>query len=219
MQQSSLEKCPLFHGLSKADFEAALLFFCAKKEAYKKGTILSLLSDPSPSFALVLSGTVHVCYEEADGNRVIYAAVTDGQTFGESLRYLMLEPNVYPIAETDIELLLLSTENLHIFPKTPLEFELQSRFTSMIAKKALEMNGRIQILSKHKMRDKIYATFSLFGGKADAKPFSLPFDRYGMAFYLGVDRSALSRELSLLKKDGVLSYRKNQFIWYKAEPK
>ena len=212
----SLQKCPLFRGLTQDELEMAFSFFEARKVAFKKGSILSVLRSSSPAFALVLRGTVHVCHDEADGNRIIMATVTGGQTFGESLCYLRMEPTVYPIAETDIEMLLFSADKLQNFPKTPLEFELQSRFTAMIARKALEMNGRIQILSKHKMRDKICATFTLFGGKPDAKPFRLPFDRSGMAFYLGVDRSALSRELSLLKAEGVISYRKNEFVWYKV---
>ena len=32
-----------------------------------------------------------------------------------------------------------------------------------------------------------------------------------MADYLGVDRSALSKELSKMKKEGVLTYKKNAF--------
>jgi Mn-dependent DtxR family transcriptional regulator len=33
-----------------------------------------------------------------------------------------------------------------------------------------------------------------------------------MAEYLNVDRSALSRELSNMKKEGLIDYRKNRFI-------
>ena len=41
--------------------------------------------------------------------------------------------------------------------------------------------------------------------------FSIPFDRQQLADYLGVDRSALSNELSKLRREGLLTTRKNRF--------
>ena len=41
--------------------------------------------------------------------------------------------------------------------------------------------------------------------------FTIPFDRQQLADYLGVDRSAMSNELSKMQKDGLITYRKNEF--------
>ena len=41
--------------------------------------------------------------------------------------------------------------------------------------------------------------------------FSIPFDRQQLADYLAVERSAMSAELSRMKKDGLLDYHKNHF--------
>ena len=41
--------------------------------------------------------------------------------------------------------------------------------------------------------------------------FTIPFNRKQLADYLGVDRSALSNELSKMQKEGILSYEKNTF--------
>ena len=40
----------------------------------------------------------------------------------------------------------------------------------------------------------------------------IPFSRQQLADYLGVDRSALSNELSKMQRDGLITYRKNEFI-------
>ena len=40
----------------------------------------------------------------------------------------------------------------------------------------------------------------------------IPFDRQQLADYLGVDRSAMSHELSRMREDGLLTYRKNRFV-------
>ena len=41
--------------------------------------------------------------------------------------------------------------------------------------------------------------------------FSIPFSREEMAAFLCVNRSALSHELSLMRKEGLISFRKNEF--------
>jgi Mn-dependent DtxR family transcriptional regulator len=41
--------------------------------------------------------------------------------------------------------------------------------------------------------------------------FSIPFSRQELADYLGVDRSALSGELSKMQRDGLIEFRKSDF--------
>ena len=46
--------------------------------------------------------------------------------------------------------------------------------------------------------------------------FSVPFDRQQLADYLGVDRSAMSNELSKMQRDGLISYKRNEFTLHEA---
>ena len=41
--------------------------------------------------------------------------------------------------------------------------------------------------------------------------FTVPLDRNAMAQYLNMDRSALSRELSKMKADGIMDFHKSTF--------
>ena len=43
--------------------------------------------------------------------------------------------------------------------------------------------------------------------KHESKNFSIPFDRQQMADYLNVERSALSKELAKMKKEGIVDVR------------
>jgi CRP-like cAMP-binding protein len=43
------------------------------------------------------------------------------------------------------------------------------------------------------------------------RSFTIPYDRQGLADFLGVDRSALSAEISKLRKEGVLESRGSHF--------
>lgn len=210
---AALLKCPLFANMTQAQVERAVELMEGKVYTYQKGNMMVRVADRVCRFWLVLQGRVQICLDEADGGQVMMAVVTAGQTFGESLSFLGQEAPVYAEAKTKVTVLELRTDLLRKMPADSFTFLLQQRFTAMLAKRALEMNARIQILSKRTMREKIFLLFSHFGGSPNGKPFSLPFDRSGMAFYLGVERSALSRELSRLTKEGYLSFHKNDFIW------
>ena len=88
----------------------------------------------------------------------------------------------------------------------------------MLAERTLKMNDRIQILSKPTLRDKIVTFLSQASRRAGSGTVRIPLDREGLAAFLGCERSALSRELSRMQKDGLITYRKNLFILHKDEP-
>jgi len=45
-----------------------------------------------------------------------------------------------------------------------------------------------------------------------SREFDIPFDRQQLADYLNLERSALSKELGKMQKDGLVFCRKNHFI-------
>lgn len=71
---------------------------------------------------------------------------------------------------------------------------------------------KLEHISKRTTREKIISFLSSFATKTNSNDFYIPFDRQELADYLLVDRSALSSELSKLKKSNLIDYRKNHFI-------
>lgn len=205
--------CPLFIGLEEGELGAALNFFDARPRQYKKGEFLQSVLAPFERFGLVISGSIQVCCDDIDGHPMIMANVSEGDIFGESLCFTKAESPVYIRAAADSLVLTMTTSNIHsadLSDEKSKRFTL--RFTSILAKKALSMNDRIQILSKITLREKILTLLNQYRHKFDSNEFLLPFDRADMAIYLGADRSALSRELSKLKQDGIIDFKKNHFI-------
>lgn len=74
--------------------------------------------------------------------------------------------------------------------------------------KNLALSRRIFCTSSKAVRTRVLAYLSEESVKADSTDFEIPFDRQQMADYLNLDRSALSKELSKMKSDGILDYRK-----------
>ena len=70
--------------------------------------------------------------------------------------------------------------------------------------KIKEMNERINILSKKSIRNKLLEFFNLSFTKNNSRNIYLPFTFTELADYLAVDRSAMTRELKILKDEGFI---------------
>jgi CRP-like cAMP-binding protein len=201
----------LFKGLTEEQTDRALQILKAEFREYRKGEFLHHAGQPMSRFSLVLYGAVRVCTDDIEGNRMIMADVPPGVTFGESLCFLKIpEPMVYACAAEDTGVLWLSPEAC-FSDRADAELELQKRFTALLAERALAMNDRIQILSKLTLRKKLIAFFTNASRKAGSRTFSVSMNRDDMADYVGTNRSALSRELAEMKREGILDYYRNSF--------
>ena len=210
MYEKIIAKNSLFSGLSDEDTEYALSFFGARYAHFEKGEMLGRPGEVLTRFGLVLSGNVQVCMEDFDGNSIIMAIVTPGHTFGESLCFLEKESPVHIYAVSDSDVLWLRTDRIKEYSKDPRDRAVADRFISMLASRTLEMNNRIQILSKIKLRDRLITYFSQNVSRY-GMTFKLPLSREDMAAYLGTNRSALSRELGKMRDEGIIEFSRNNF--------
>ena len=71
------------------------------------------------------------------------------------------------------------------------------------------INNKIDIIGQKTTKEKILALLKIYGSYGEL--FSIPYSREEMAKFLCVDRSALSRELSKMRDEGILKFRKNYF--------
>lgn len=73
--------------------------------------------------------------------------------------------------------------------------------------KIKEKDERIEILTNKTIRDKLLEYFNINSKKSGSKYIYLPFNFSVLADYLGVDRSAMSREIGYLKKEGFIEIK------------
>jgi CRP-like cAMP-binding protein len=69
----------------------------------------------------------------------------------------------------------------------------------------------MEFLSKRSIREKILSYLAFQKEISKTSSFLVPLNRNEMADYLCVDRSAMSRELSKLRDEGIIEYKKNKF--------
>ena len=78
-----------------------------------------------------------------------------------------------------------------------------------LSRKCVESQKRTRYLTCATLREKIFTYLSDLS--VEEEWFEVPLDRNALAAYLFCDRSALCRELSAMKKDGIIDFRKNRF--------
>lgn len=213
MNRKLLLNTYIFKGLTESELDGALSYLDAREKRYKKGENLIIQGDKITSFAIIISGTVQVSCDDIDGNRMIMATVSKGEMFAESLAVTANSDSpIYAVATEDSAVLWLSAAPIRKnLVSAPLHSKIISNFMSAIAFKCLSMNDRVQILSKKTIREKVIAYISLLPSHDKSGEIILPLSRQDMASYLGVERSALSRELSNMQKEGIISYKGNTF--------
>ena len=207
-----IPRCPLFQGLSPEALDYALDYFDAHVKRYEKGAFLHRVSFPLERFGLVLAGTIQVYMDDMDGHHIIMNSVGPGGLFGEAYCFLGTDAPIYICAVSEAEILWMSPARVKEprLPLQPRDQALANRFVSALASRTLSLNQRIQILSRNTLRMKLITFLSQYAA-SQGDVFTVPFDRASMANFLGADRSALSRELSRMRKEGILDYHRNQF--------
>lgn len=204
-----LQRTYLFKGMTEEEIRRSLPHYDPKESFYQKGEFIRHAGDPMKSFGLVLEGTVQVFRSDHNGNRMMLNSVSAGGSFGESLYFLKAEEcGIFVIAACDTRILWIKVDVDQVKKAAG---QLSLRLIIQLARRNIDMNDRIHILSKITARDKLTTYFSICAQKYGSRSFTIPFNRNGLAEYLAVNRSALSRELSRMQEEGVIQYHKNSF--------
>ncbi|MEE0944249.1 MAG: Crp/Fnr family transcriptional regulator [Clostridia bacterium] len=213
MDKALLSKAYIFSGLSENELDDALSYLSAREKKYKKGQTLITLGNEISEFAVITKGTVQISCDDINGNQMIMATVTKGNMFAESLAVTAnIDSPIYATATEDTVVVWLKASPIRKnIADSPLHTKIIANFIKAVALKCLSMNDRVQILSKKTIREKVIAYLSLMSEHGKRDKVIIPLSRQDMASYLGVERSALSRELSRMQTEGIISFKGNQF--------
>ena len=85
------------------------------------------------------------------------------------------------------------------------------RLLSLTAQKNLNLSNRMLHTASRSIRERLLSYLSQQALEHGSHRFEIPFSRQQLADYLGVDRSAMSHELSKMQQEGILTCRKNAF--------
>jgi len=208
-----LSKILLFDGLTSAQVDEFLSCIKAKTVKIKKGEEVFASGQKITKVALVIKGVLAISRIDFWGRRDILSSVTENNLFGGGYAYSDIEENSLSVTATcDSEIILIDALSL-ITPCQKSCFchsKVMVNLIKILAKRNVKQIEKIKNLSARTTREKILSLLSSY--KSVGKTITLPYNRQEMADYLCVDRASLSRELSILQKEGIIKYNKNKFI-------
>lgn len=209
---------PLFAGIEETQLRAMLRCLHGHEKQYKKGEILLMDEDHVQYVGVVLSGCVHMLKEDIWGHQTLFAYVSPGQLIGEMFA-VQREPNSYVtfVAATDARVLFISAANIiHDCPnRCAFHSRLVTNFFDLLGQKGVHLMEKIEVSSRPTLREKILAYLSMQAQKQESRYITLPLNRTELADFLGVNRSAMTRELAAMRQEGLLDFDKDTFMLMK----
>jgi CRP-like cAMP-binding protein len=207
-------KSPLFEGIEDDDLDSMLRCLGANIASFPRGATIVCAGDEISNIGVVLSGEVHVSKDDAFGRRQIIANLKAGDTFSEVFVCSGIEESPVTVtAATNADILFIdyASSIKRCTNSCAFHTKLIENMLSILAQKNIALSAKIDYLSTKSLRSRIAAYLLNESRKQAGDLFCIPFSRNGLADYLGSDRSALSRELSRMKADGLIEYWKNSF--------
>lgn len=213
-----LKNSPLFAGADEAAMAHILRCMEAHICIYGKGEIIYHYGERVSWAGIVLDGKAALVAPGKDGEESHIRIVGPSESFGCSNSCLVEQPAlVMVMAKKKTKILFVNLSKL--FRKEALGCAYAGLVTVNLLKQTaaenLAQSLRIHIMSQRSIRDKLKLMLSQLS--TDGKSAFLSMNRQELADYLGVERSALSREMARMKKEGLIDYRKNEItILYKT---
>ena len=171
-----------------------------------KGETVTTYIEKRNQICIVLSGEVDLIRYDFNGNKTIIGHFVDDDIFGEVFFPANTNNELFAIARKNSEILFFTYDTLFTKCRRNCDFHktLTSSLSELFLSKIVELNLRIEILTKRNTRSKILSYFEILYKGSLRKTFTLPYSYTDLADFLSVDRSAMMRELKLLIDEGFI---------------
>lgn len=214
MNSFSLSNTILFHGIQDSEIERMMPCLNPREKTFEKGEVIFRSGSTVHEIGLVESGSVNIVVNFYWGNSHIFGHVGKGAIFAENYAAIPGKELICDVvAAEDSEILFLDLGKLMTTCESACSFHqrLIYNLLRISAQKSLDLSSRMMHIAPKSLRGRLLSYFSEQAMLNGNVRFRIPFDRQQLADYLGVDRSAMSNELSKIQRDGLISFKKNEF--------
>lgn len=205
---------PLFSGIQQEDLPSFLTCLNVRVEAFQKGDPVFLEGDPAGFIGLVLEGAVQIVRDDLYGNRSLLTVAEQGEIFAET--FVCANVEVMPLsalAVRDSKVMWMELQRMLTVCSNACGFHttMVKNLLHQVAQKNLLLSRKVQIMSQKTTKEKLMTYLLDYAKQKNSPEFTIPLDRQALADFLGVERSAMSAELSKLRKAGILECKGSRF--------
>ena len=213
MEISVLEKSRLFLGMTSRELSSCLESLDARERKYRKDDVILHAGDQTSNIGMVLSGSVTIESNDVWGNSTVLSHVGKNQYFAETYALLGEVLLVDVRANEDCSILFCNIRNLLNDSKKSSSWKekLLKNILIISSHKNLILSGRSFHTSPKSCRGRLLSYLNSIALQTGSKEFDIPFNRQQLADYLNLERTNMSKELSRMKDEGLIEYRKSHF--------
>lgn len=205
----TLNSLRIFRGVPFKEIERIYYDFTPKISFYNKGDVIIKEGELTDCFGVVIEGSVIGTKITTDNISHLNFVLTKGGVFNlESAVSRLKETPITTIAREDCSVLMLDFDVLNA---NSVEHVIKENLIEFLADLVIKQNYRIEMLSATKVRDRLEIFFHVLSKKNKDSYFNIKMTQNELAEYLCVNRSALCKELNLMKKEGIIDFRGNEY--------
>lgn len=204
----------LFEGIPESEIRELLPRLEAYTRIYEKGEYVVMQGSGSRTLGLLAEGRAFMEREDFLGKTYLYSQVSRDDPWGVGFLYPALEGSEFSCrAVTRCTFLFISYDRL----TAPLRegeaarLRLLQNFMKAAAAQNHMLLEKLNLLSRRSLRERIFLYFYRLMQVQQRDILVSPLNRTELAEFLCVNRSALTRELSRMQKEGVLQMQRNMY--------
>ena len=181
---------------------------CSKIQikSFAKNEIITTYIEKRNQICILISGEADLIRYDLNGTKTIIGHFEKNQVFGELFYPTNTNNELFVLTKENSEVLFFMYDDILTKCKRncPFHQELSTGLTKLILNEIVDLNTRIELLTKRNIRDKLVSYFNLLSSKTLYKTITIPFSYTDLADYLSIDRSAMSRELKSLEDENFI---------------
>ena len=201
----SIRKCYLFDGIKDEQLTEAIKLLNGRIRKVEKDDFIVQLGGVLRNAGLLLKGKIESSFQNENYDQITMHTFGGGYLFGEAIviNSAKNSPVQVRAVEDSIVLFIDLSAIYQSEIASTLRMILAENLIKSLARKNLILNQKVRILSQKSLRDRILIYLGTL--PKDKNSFvKIPFTQTALAEYLGVNRSALSRELGRMQNEGLL---------------
>ena len=173
---------------------------------FQKGEVITTYLMNRKQVCILLDGSADLIRYDFNGTKTIVERFYNKAVFGEIFYQINTNNDLFVLAKESSRVLFFNYDIFEKKCKKNCAFHetLLINLPNLILSKIEDLNFRIELLSKRTIREKLISYFSKKSENAFNKTFTLSLTLTDLADYLSIDRSAMMREISNLKDDGII---------------
>ena len=207
----------LFRNIDDASLDIMLDCLNPRMKKYRQREIIVSYGQPFTGIGIIAGGRIALTREQFSGNRIIMGFLDAGNIFGEMIAFS--NNKTWPvtiISQEDSTVLYLPPDRITNTCSNVCASHttLILNMLGILSNRALMLNRKIEHISAKNIRGKLSSYLLDVLRESKENTVDISMKRHELADYLNIPRPSLSRELGLMRDEGILRFEGSTIMVY-----